>query len=199
MDVRPWYAGAAVVAGVVWGVAPVVFVVGPAGFPNLYRLLATSGFLEGYRYLVLLAPPLFVVGLAGYYRAYAGAYALSGRVGIALLAIGVLCVVPLAANGTVVTYALPTGVLVMSLAGVGAVVAELGTVGIALDAWRTGVPSEHLALWLPLALPVGVATNYLAGAVILSRVTYLTGAFGLAWIALGYRLQNPASRPGRRQ
>jgi len=143
-----------------------------------------------YGHLVVAAPVLLVVGLLGFYRAYATAYSAPGRIGIWLFGVGTLGFVPISTHRVLFLYTLPQGLVLFVVAVVGALLAEAGTVGIAVDAWRTETPSRWL-VWLPLALPATAAVNYV-GATTLGLFSvvfdYHTGVFGLAWVALGYSI-----------
>ena len=179
MRKRVWSAGCAIIGGFIWLVAPLVL--------SAYRFSRTIQ----YDYLILITPLFLVIGLAGYYREYAPEYSLTGRAGVWLLGIGVLGFVPIATHRTLVSYTLPTGVFLFGIAVFGAVLAQVGTIGIAIDVWQTRTPSKWIAVWLPLALPATAASNYI-GATTLGLysvgMNYYTGAFGLAWIGLGYHL-----------
>jgi len=174
---RRWYAVPAVLGGAVLAANPVIG--------------STAELVEPleYGHLVVVAPLLVVLGLVGFYRTYADTYSTLGRVGTWLLGVGTLGFVPISTHRTVVSYTLPEGVALFAAGVVGAVLAEAGTVGIAVDAWRTGRPSKWLAVWLPLALPATAVINYV-GATTLGLLSvvfnYHTGVFGLTWIAIGY-------------
>ncbi len=174
-----WSAGCAIIGGTIWLIAPLVL--------NTYRLSWTIQ----YDYLVLITPLFLVIGLVGYYREYTPAYSVGGRAGVWLLGVGVLSFIPIATHRTLISYTLPTGVVLLVIAFFGAVLAQVGTIAIAIDAWQTGIPSRWIAVWLPSALPVTAASNYI-GATTLGLysvgMNYYTGIFGLAWIGLGYHL-----------
>lgn len=181
---RPISAGCAIFGGTILLLAPLVLTAYPVGRLTRY-----------YELLILIAPLFLVIGLGGYYRAYASEYSLAGKIGVWLLGVGVLCFVPIAAHGTVVTYTLSTGVLLIALAYVGGGLAQAGTIGIAFDAWKTSTPSKWMALWLPWALPATAVSIYVGALELgLFRVGwfYYTGLFGLAWLGLGYHILGAA-------
>jgi len=179
MRERFWSASCAILGGSIWLLAPLV--------------LSTYQFSQTIRYdiLILIAPLFLVIGLVGYYREYTPAYSSAGRVKVWLLGVGVLGFVPLATHKTLFTFTLPVGVVLFGIAILGAVLVQAGTIGIAIDTWRTEVPSRWIAVWLPLALPATAVSNYV-GATTLglfrAGTNYYTGIFGLAWIGLGYHL-----------
>lgn len=171
-----------IAGGCIWFIAPLV--------------LSAYHFSQAvhYDYFILLAPVLLVVGLVGFYREYSSEYTSAGRIGIWLLGIGILGFIPIASHRTLFLATLPVGVILFGVAVVGALLAEVGTIGIAIDAWRTSVPSKWIAVWLPLALPATAFSNYVGATTLgLFRVgmNYYTGIFGLAWVGLGYFLLRP--------
>ena len=168
-------AACAIVGGLLWLLTPLV--------PATFRLPVHR------QYFLLLASLLFAAGVIGFYRAYGRTYSFRGRAGMFLLALGVLCFVPFLAHPVLVTYTLATGTLAYFLALFGGVLAEVGTIAIALDAWRTETPSKWLAVWFPLALPLTAVTTLGSG--IVGLYGYV-GLYGFAWIALGLRLWRPA-------
>lgn len=182
---RSAFAGSAILGGAIWLLAPAVF--SAYHFSQAVR----------YDYLVLLSPFLLVVGLYGFKREYGPSYSAAGRTGIVLLGAGTLGFVPIATHNTLFTFTLPVGVILFFVGALGAVVAQIGAVGMAFDAWRRGVPAKGLAVWLPLALPATAVSNYL-GATVLGLFSvgldYYTGLSGLAWIGLGYYVWNAEDR-----
>jgi len=163
--------------GLLWLLAPFVL--------SMYEFSQTVN----YGIVLLLTPFVLILGLIGFYREYADSYSLAGRFGIFSFGTGILLFVPVATHRTVYEYALPTGAILITLAIIGALIAEAGTIGIAIDAIQTGIPSKNLGLWLPLALPITGVSNYLADTTINTfhlGLHYYTGVFGLAWIGIGY-------------
>jgi hypothetical protein len=187
---RSLFASCSIAGGCIWLLSPLVL-----SFPRLHQAVQ-------YEYLLLIAPLFLLVGVIGFYRAYAPKYSFAGRGGLWLLGVGVLGFVPLGTHRTLFVYTLGTGFLLLIAAMIGTVLVELGAVGIAIDAWRTSTPSRWLAGWLPLALPATAATNYLGDTVLgifPVGMHYYSGVSGLMWIGLGYFLwrstdANQASR-----
>lgn len=179
MRTRILFASSTIIGGCIWLLAPFVL--------SMYHFSQEIQYAQ----LFLIAPLFLAIGLIGYYREFASKYSLTGRVGIFLLALGVLGFVPFSTHRTLTTYTLPAFFPLAVIAVVGAVSAQVGMVGIAIDAWQTNVPSKRMALWLPLSLPATAAINYIGDTMLgLFHVGlhYYTGVSGLAWIGLGYLL-----------
>jgi hypothetical protein len=175
---RTGAAGSSVVGGLIWLLAPLV-----SGSPSLWFALR-------YDLLLVAASALVAVGLVGLYGAYGRTHGTVGRAGLTALGVGVL-LLGLAPLSDYLVVTLPVGVAMLAGATVGALLAEAGTLGVAAAARRTGEPSKRLAVWLPLALPASVLTNFVGASVLelyfVGR-NYYVGLAGLAWIAVGYHL-----------
>lgn len=191
---RGWQALAAVGGGVLWTLVPVVY--GIQGI--VYSVEALD--IVPLALVPALAPPLLVLGVRGFHERYASSYSPWGRGGLWALALGLVGLWPFALL-EFVSVGMGAGIAIYATAIAAGGVVELGTIGVAIDCWRSGVPSRRMAVWFPPALPLSALVNYWAAHLhdhIRMGGHYYAGLFGVAWIAVGYRLLKPAQTTEQR-
>lgn len=166
------------IGGIIWSLGPVM--PDSAGLGNTVR----------FEQLITLATFLLLASLYGFYKEYNPIYSKFGKGGMWLLGIGIMGFVPISLRGNV-EFTFAIGIVFIVAALIGGIVAEIGTILMAVDIWRTETPSKWMSVWFPLALPTTVVVNYIASNYLnIFHVlwNYHTGIFGFAWIGIGYHL-----------
>lgn len=175
-------------AALVGGLA---FVVVPLFVP-----LHGMGTLHVSHILLVVAVLLIIVGIWSFQTAFRPSYTRVGRGGLWLLGVGTLGLLPFTLL-ELIARGIGGAILIGTFTIVAVAVVMLGALGVAIDAYRTRVPTPWLSIWLPGALLIPflfIRWNHGISDWLWLGSNPTAAFFGLAWIGFGYSVLRHSTR-----